>query len=103
MKWWHNYYVTVLMMACVVYVCRCGGYWLAGRVTFSDRLRNWLGYLPGCIMISIVAPLLRTASMLEWLGAVVTIGVMLKIDNLLIAMSSGMAIVALFRLLGWAG
>ena len=103
MQWWHNYYIVTLGMGIVVYLCRSGGYWLAGRIKVGNKLRSWLGYLPGCIMISVVAPLLRKASMIEWLGAVVTIGLMLKTDSMLVAMSGGMAVVALFRLLGLAG
>ena len=87
-------------MALTVYLCRIGGYWLAGRISLGQHTRAWLGYLPGCIMIAIVVPLFKQATPFEWLGAVVTIVLMMKIDNLLIAMIGGMLIVALLRLSG---
>ena len=97
----HNFYVVVLLMGLAVYVCRSSGYWLAGRVEIGPRLRAWLGYLPGCIMISIVVPLLKTATIFEWMGAALTIIIMIKCDHLLLAMCSGMLLVALLRLTGW--
>ena len=86
MSWLHSYYFVVVLMAVSVYICRIGGYWLAGKVKLGDRIRSWLSYLPGCIIISIIAPLFKTATLLEWFGAIATVAIMIVTDNLLISM-----------------
>ena len=86
-------------MGLTIYLTRVGGYWLASRVTFNKYIEAWLGYLPGCILISIVAPSLLTAKPLEWLAAVLTIFMMWRSNNLLLAMVVGIGTVAVGRLL----
>ncbi len=53
--------VTILLMGAVIYATRAGGLWLASRVEISGRLEAWLGFLPGAILVSIVAPTVLTS------------------------------------------
>ena len=101
MSFLHNFYVVIFAMAAAVYACRAGGYWLAGRVSINDRVHVWLSYLPGALMVSIVLPLMKTATPAMWIGAVVVALVMVKSDNLLTSMSVGIALVIGLRLLGF--
>ena len=94
-----NPYVSILLMALAIYVTRISGYWLASRVTFNKYVEAWLGYLPGCILISIVAPSLLTAKPLEWLAAALIIIMMWRSNNLLLAMVVGIGTVAVGRTL----
>lgn len=93
-----NNIITILLMALVTYLVRASGYWLAGRIKLNPYLESWLNYLPGCIIISIVAPLVLQSEGKEWLGALVTILIMLKFNNLLLSMVTGMMVVVILRL-----
>ncbi len=95
----HNPYVTLTVMAFAVYLMRSSGYWLAGRVKMNPWVRAWLGYVPGCLMVSIITPLLITGTVIEWVGAVITAGVVLITRSVLIAMLSGMGSVVILRLI----
>lgn len=53
--------LAVSLMALATYATRAGGLWLANRLTFSERVEPWLDYIPGTILVSLVA--LRTRSL----------------------------------------
>ena len=89
--------ITILLMGLVTYMVRVSGYWLAGRVTLNHYLETWLKYLPGCIIISIIAPLLLHSDGKEWLGVLVTIVLMIKSKNIFIAMLMGIIVVLVLR------
>ena len=86
-------------MGVAVYLTRIGGFWLASRIQFNKYVESWLGYLPGCILISIVAPSVLQAKPLEWLAALLTIVLMWRTNNLLVAMVVGIGTVAVGRLM----
>jgi uncharacterized membrane protein len=92
-----NPFVAMSLMAVSVYLMRSSGYWLAGRFGVSNLLRTWLGYLPGCLMVSIVAPMLMQGSPIEWVGTLATGGMMILSDNLLISMVTGVVVVIFLR------
>lgn len=91
--------IAVALMGLVVYTTRISGYWLAGRLQINNRIKAWLEYLPGCILISIVAPFVLTGDILQIIGASATIAVMYFSRNLLLSMIAGIGIVAAARLL----
>ena len=45
-------------MALVTFGCRYGGYWLFRQIRPSPSLRIALGYIPGALFVSYVAPAL---------------------------------------------
>ena len=94
----HNPYMTLTFMALVVYLMRSSGYWLAGRVVMSPLVKAWLGYIPACLMVSIVIPLLLAGTFVEWFGAAMTIVMVGLTRSVLSAMLSGMATVFFCRL-----
>lgn len=62
--------LTILLMALATYATRAGGLWIASRFDLSDRMETWLGYIPGAILVSLVAPVVFTSGPAEALVAV---------------------------------
>ena len=82
--------VTIVGMALVTYLTRIGGLWIMSQVTLSPRWRAWLDYLPGTVIISIVAPTVLSTGFAEAGAAVVTLLVAVRTRNLLLAMFVGL-------------
>jgi uncharacterized membrane protein len=84
-------------MALVTYACRAGGYWLMGRVTMSPRIGIGLTYLPGAVLISLVAPAMAEEGIPGVAAVAATALTMRKTNNLLLAMIAGIGTVWLLR------
>lgn len=91
--------VAILLMGAVIYATRAGGLWLASRVEISGRLEAWLGYLPGAILVSIVAPTVLTSGPAEALAALAVVLVAARSGSLLLAMTTGVGAVLVLRAL----
>jgi uncharacterized membrane protein len=91
--------ILILAMGAATYLTRMMGYWLAGRFRVNKALEIWLGYLPGCILISLVAPFVLNASWLEYLAAGLTAFLMWRTHSILLSMVAGLGLVALGRFL----
>lgn len=89
--------LTILLMGVVIYTTRAGGLWLASRVEISGRLEAWLGFLPGAILVSIVAPTVLTSGPAEALAALAVVVVAARSGSLLGAMATGVVAVVLLR------
>lgn len=48
--------LTILMMASVTYVTRVGGYVFLRNRTLSVRTKTIMESLPGCVLITVIAP-----------------------------------------------
>jgi uncharacterized membrane protein len=48
---------AILVMAAIVLLMRCGGFWLMGRVPLTPGVRRMLEALPGSIIAAIVLPI----------------------------------------------
>lgn len=91
--------LTIVLMAVVTYACRAGGYWLMGRVTMSPRVEAGLTYLPGAVLISLVAPAMAREGVPGVCAVVVTAVLMRLSNNLLVAMVGGIFTVWLVRII----
>jgi uncharacterized membrane protein len=91
--------LTIVLMALATYATRAGGLWLASRLALSERAEAWLDYIPGAILVSIVAPVVLTAGLAEALAALAVILVASRTGNLPIAMVTGVLAVLLLRTL----
>lgn len=92
--------LTILLMALATYATRAGGLWLANRLTLSERAEAWLGYIPGAILVSLVAPAVLASGFAEALAGLAVVLVALRIGSLPLAMVVGVGAVLLFRTLG---
>ncbi len=89
--------LAIALMAVVTYACRAGGYWLMGRVTMSPQVEIGLTYLPGAVLVSLVAPAMAEEGIPGVCAVAVTAIAMRKTNNLLVAMVAGIGTVWLAR------
>ncbi|MGI8964170.1 MAG: AzlD family protein [Thermomicrobiales bacterium] len=89
--------LAILLMAIVTYGCRAGGYWLMGRVTISPRIEMGLTYLPGAVLISLVAPAMAEEGIPGVCAVAATALAMRFTNSLLVAMVAGVGTVWLMR------
>jgi uncharacterized membrane protein len=89
--------LAITLMAVATYATRSGGLWLASRLALSERTEAWLGYIPGAILVSLVAPTVLTGGLAETLAAMAVILVALRTGSLPVAMVAGVGAVLVLR------
>lgn len=89
--------MTILGMAAVTCLTRFLGFWLVTRFQLSRRFETWLSYLPGTVLIAIVAPALSEGGLAEAVAAGATALIVLRSRNLLLAMLGGICVVWVIR------
>ena len=90
---------TILLMAVATYATRAGGLWLASRLELSGRVEAWLDYIPGAILVSIVAPVVLASGLAEALAALAVVLVASRTGSLPVAMVTGVFAVLVLRTL----
>jgi uncharacterized membrane protein len=90
--------LAIFLMAISIYLLRLMGYWLAGFIRFSPALKTWLDYLPGCILMAIIAPSLLSSSPIQWIASGLIAVIMAKTHNLFISMLIGCLLIMLWRI-----
>jgi uncharacterized membrane protein len=91
--------VAIVLMALATYATRAGGLWLASRLDLSGRVEAWLGYIPGAILVSLVAPAVLASGLAEALAGLAVVLVAIRTASLPLAMVVGVGAVLLFRTL----
>ena len=91
--------ITILLMAVATYATRAGGLWLASRLELSGRVEAWLDYIPGAILVSIVAPVVLASGLVEALAALAVVLVASRTGSLPVAMVTGVCAVLVLRTL----
>ncbi len=91
--------ITIIGMAVVTYLTRIGGLWLMSHVTLSKRMKAWLGYIPGAVIVAIIAPTVLSTGFAEAGAALATIFVAARTRNILLAMIVGVGVVLGLRIL----
>jgi uncharacterized membrane protein len=91
--------LTIFGMALVTYLTRMSGLWLMSHITLSTRMKAWLGYLPGTVIVAIVAPTVFSTGLAEAGAALATVLVMARTRNVLLAMIVGVGVVWGLRML----
>lgn len=89
--------LAIALMALATYATRAGGLWLASRLPISERTEVWLGYIPGAILVSLVAPVVVSGGLVEALAALAVVAVAVKTGNLLASMLTGVGTVLVLR------
>ena len=92
--------LAIVLMALATYATRAGGLWLASRFTLSGRVEAWLGYRPGAILVSLVAPAVLASGLAEAFAALAVVLVALRTRSLPLAMVVGVGAVLVLRNLG---
>lgn len=91
--------ITILLMAVATYATRAGGLWLASRLELSGRVEAWLDYIPGAILVSIVAPVVLASGLAEALAALAVVLVASRTGSLPVAMVTGVCALLVLRTL----
>lgn len=82
---------AIAAMALATLLTRAGGYLLFRAFRPPPIVRAMLGYIPGTLFVSYVAPALATGGVQQWVGAAATVAVMLATRNLALAILGGTA------------
>jgi uncharacterized membrane protein len=89
--------IAILGMAIVTYATRAGGLWLINRTNPSRFVTNWLKYIPGTVLVALIAPTVLAEGGAEAIAALVTILVMVRTSKVLLAMVAGVLAVWILR------
>ena len=89
--------ITIFGMAVVTYFSRIGGLWLINRMKNTPRLEAYLGGLPGCVLVSIVAPAVLTKGLPEFFAGLLSLFVAWKTRSLVAALVVGVSAVWVLR------
>ena len=82
---------AICAMTVATYACRAGGYFVFRAIRPRPWLRVLLGYVPGTLFVSYVAPALATGGLQPLVGAAATAGAMILTRNLSLAIIAGTA------------
>ena len=82
---------AIAAMAAATFANRAGGYLLFRAFSPPPVVRAMLGYVPGTLFVSYVAPALAAGGLQQWVGALATVAVMLATRNLALAILGGTA------------
>ncbi|MCA1598082.1 MAG: AzlD domain-containing protein [Chloroflexi bacterium] len=91
--------LAILGMALVTYATRASGLWLMGRVTLSPRVDAWLRYVPGTVLVALVAPGVLDSGLPGVVAALITAAVAVRSGNALLAMAAGVLAILAARIL----
>jgi uncharacterized membrane protein len=88
-------------MALVTYGLRCGGLWIARRVSLTPRIERMLRQLPPTLLISVIAPIVIAGGVRYALGMAAAVVTAAKSNSVVATMVVGVATVILLR--SWVG
>jgi uncharacterized membrane protein len=87
--------IAIGMMALIVYLSRVGGYLLGLQVRHIGGLRPVLEALPGCAFMAILVPAVRQGNLIEIGAMLCVVGLMWKTNSVVLATTTGMAVLIL--------
>ena len=87
--------IAIVMIASIVYLSRVGGYLLGLQVRHIGGLRPVLEALPGCAFMAILVPAVRQGNSIEIIALLCVIGLMWKTNSVVLATTTGMAVLIL--------
>lgn len=65
--------LTILGMGVTTYLTRIGGYLLLGGKTLSARATAMMDIIPGCVLISVLAPSFASGRPTDLAGLIITV------------------------------
>ena len=90
-----EFVITIVGMAIILYAMRIGGYILIGRMPSSPLLDAWLAQIPGATLVALVIPMVVREGLIGLMAGAIVWIVVIRTENLVLAMAIGVAIVAL--------
>jgi uncharacterized membrane protein len=90
--------ITIVGMALVTYATRAGGLLLMRRVSLSGPIERWLRYVPGAVLVALVAPTIAKGGLATLIATAATVVVAARSKSLVPAMVAGVGVVWLLRL-----
>lgn len=90
-----EFLITIGGMAIILYAMRIGGYALIRRMPSSPLLDAWLGQIPGATLVALVIPMVVREGFAGLVAGVIVWAVVIRTGNIVLAMATGVAIVAL--------
>ena len=89
---------VILGMALITYFTRASGFWLAEKTgKLPESVERTLGFIPGTIIISIIAPAIFTQGAINVVASIACLLVSFKSNNIVVVMVTGVTIVAVLR------
>jgi len=92
--------LAILAMAAATYAMRTVGFWLMSHMRLTPRLRRMLEALPGSVVVATVLPIAVRDGIPAMLAIAAAGAVTLLRRHDLLAVATGMAVVAAVRALG---
>lgn len=92
---------AILVMAAIVLLMRCGGFWLMGRVPLTAPMRRMLEALPGSIIAAIVLPIVVRIGPVAGLAVLAGALVMAWRRNEFLAVAAGILVAVAARAAGY--
>ncbi len=86
---------AIAMMALIVYLTRLSGYFVGLQLRHIKGVQPVLEALPGCAFMAILAPAVRQGSTSEIIAMLCVILIMWRSNNVVLATSTGMAVLLL--------
>jgi uncharacterized membrane protein len=83
---------AIAMMAGIVYLTRMGGYFIGLQLRHIKGIQPVLEALPGCAFMAILAPAVRQGSSTEIVAMACVVLLMWRSNNVVLATSTGMAV-----------
>lgn len=91
-------YLTIISMGVVTYATRAAGFFISSRISRMPRtVQGLLAYIPGTIIISIIAPQMTKGGGITLSASLVCLAVSLAFKNLVAAMVTAVVYVSLMR------
>lgn len=83
--------MTIVCMAVATYATRAGGYLLFRALPTPPWVRAALAHVPGALFVSYVVPALVLGGVQQWVGAAVTVALMVRTGSMAAAILAGTA------------
>lgn len=90
-------WLAIAMMGVVTFATRVLGTSLAQWIPQTPRWNRFMQALPGTLLVAIVAPSFVTGDPVHFAAATVTLAIAMRGAHLVVAMTAGVASVALLR------
>lgn len=91
-------YITIFGMAVVTYLTRLSGFYIFSRIkNMPPLIEQGLKYIPGTIIVSIIAPQIISGGHTAWITAGICIAAAIIFKNMIAVMVTGVMTISILR------